>query len=177
MTRPAAAAPQISPERLATVLGTKPAAAKRALAKLPGPDRARAVAKAHPELTVAQVGRAAGLTSQAARSALRSSPVRGRPAGYAGSTLADAEERREHLSQAAPGKVHLARIRALRLVAVLLRAGRDGATVADLTGELGCSRATLYRLRDDAIAAGLMIVADVADEGSAGTWRIEVVQP
>lgn len=140
------------------------------------PDRVRALARKHPEWSVSQLAEHTGLTYQRVQSALRAgSSKRGRPrAVTVGATLADAEARREKLLRAPPGKLELRRLNALRLVAALLRR-RKGATVAELLDEIGCSRATLFRYRDDAIQAGLPITIAVGGEpDGAGVWRLVV---
>lgn len=63
------------------------------------------------------------------------------------------------------------RLRSLRLVALLLRRTK-GLTIESLMRELGVSRPTLYRLRDDVIAASLPLAVDARD--GLAVWRLEV---
>jgi hypothetical protein len=79
--------------------------------------------------------------------------------------------RRRAVLATPPGKMALGRRNALTLVSLLLRA-RDGLTAEQLLEEIGCSRATLYRYRDDVIAAGI----DLLTDGSPAVWRL-VVKP
>jgi len=138
-----------------------------------GADRSRAYAKAHPKATLSEVAWGANVSRQAAYAALRASPKRGRTATItAGATLEATRARREALLDVPPSLVGLRRINALRLIAILLKRGKAGATVAELIDEIGCSRATLYRLRDDAISADLLITT-AAEHGLEGTWRLE----
>lgn len=68
-----------------------------------------------------------------------------------------------------PGKPQLARRNALTLMALLLRAP-DGLTTEQLLDEIGCARPTLYRYRDDVLAAGI----DLLTEGSPAVWRVRI---
>lgn len=135
-------------------------------------DRARTLARKHPEWSVAQLAEHVGMTYQRVQSALRAGSGKRGPKGVrtVGATLADIDARREVLLSVAPGKQQLARVNALRLVAVLMQR-RKGATVAELLDEIGCSRATLYRYRDDAIAAGIPITI-AAEQGHDGVWTL-----
>src|SRR5688500_15199621 len=75
--------------------------------------------------------------------------------------------RRKAVLAEQPGKPMLARRNALTLVALLLRAP-DGLTTDQLLDEIGCSRPTLYRYRDDVLAAGI----DLLTEGAPAVWRV-----
>ena len=61
--------------------------------------------------------------------------------------------------------------RSLRLVAVLLE-HRAGLTREQLESKLGVPKPTLYRLRDDLIAAGLPLV--VRERAGVGVWSLDV---
>jgi hypothetical protein len=134
----------------------------------------RSLARKHPDWTVSQLAEHTGWTYQRVQSALRAGSDRRGPRDpiTVGTSIKQNEARREKLLRAPPGKNELRRLNALRLVAVLLQR-RAGATVAELIDELGCSRATLYRYRDDAVAAGLQITV-AAEQGGEGTWQIKV---
>jgi hypothetical protein len=77
--------------------------------------------------------------------------------------------RRREVLAVPPATTRLGRRNALTLVSLLLRSP-GGMTAEQLIGEIGCSRATLYRYRDDVLAAGI----DLLTDGSPAVWRVRI---
>jgi hypothetical protein len=90
-------------------------------------------------------------------------------------TIASADavaDRRDALNAGpAVGAIANRKLRTLALVALLLR-HRSGLTVEQLREALSVSRATLYRMRDDLIAASLPLA--IAERGGVGVWSLDL---
>ena len=86
-------------------------------------------------------------------------------------TEADTSDRREVLIERGGGYVIARKLRTLTMVAILLRE-RGGLTVEQLRAQLDVSRATLYRMRDDVIAAGLQLV--ITERDGVSVWSLSV---